>query len=75
MASVPLADERALKHFVRRALDEMTSRCELVANQPGYYGRCPRSAAAVRLEDGFSDVVCAEHAVSAETRGAQVLRP
>lgn len=65
--------DEAMKHFVRRALDGMTVRCELTADKPDH-GRCPRLATAVRLEDGFSDIVCEEHAASAETRGAQVLR-
>lgn len=67
-------DDEALKHFVRRAMSYVTTRCELTADHP-HHGRCPYPAAAVRLEGGFSDVVCERHADSAEARGAQVLRP
>ncbi len=54
--------------------------CELVA-EPGEgfksgakRGRCRGKAVGVRWEDGFADDVCERHAVSAEGRGAVVVR-
>lgn len=48
------------------------SMCEL-ADQRGF-DRCKAPVAAARFEDGFLDLVCEDHAVSAEERGALVVR-
>ncbi len=68
-----LSTDPALSHLVRRLIRELEDRCE-VAMSGKRSGRCPGAAVGVRLEHGFSDVVCDEHALTAEERGATVVR-
>lgn len=51
--------------------DELT-RCELTTDDG--CERCPREPVAVRYEHGFIDIVCDDHASSAERRLAVVIR-
>jgi hypothetical protein len=67
-----IKDEAALRHMVKEHLDD-GRRCELRAEGGG--GQCPHPAVGVRLESGFSDLVCEYHTGTAEQRGVQVLRP
>jgi len=77
------ADEVRTLHDKAEALTGLTralmtrivaswSTCELV-DRAGY-DRCKDPVAAARFEDGFLDLVCTDHADSAEERGALVVR-
>lgn len=66
---VALSDP-ALVHLAKRLTDDVTS-CETYAFSAS--GRCQGRAAAVRLEDGFADVVCSEHAHRAAERSSAVI--
>lgn len=65
-------EDRALRHLARKEADGHRT-CELVDDRDTRTRPCQGKPAAVKLEDGFSDVVCEPHGVRAEERGAAVV--
>lgn len=70
-------EEKSLRHMTQRLVHDLTFFCEVTAfpDGPSRDGRCAHPPAAVKLEDGFSDIVCERHAHKAVERGADILWP
>ncbi|NUS02084.1 MAG: hypothetical protein HOV97_05915 [Nonomuraea sp.] len=69
----PMSSAEQAQVILARLLRDSHDDCELTGFSGS--GRCIEPAVAARLDGGFVDLVCAEHAERARARGTQVVYP